>query len=344
MRGMDTSGTMRRGLGGAAGPRMSAVLLCAAAALLIISSVAAMAAEPVATFSIVGYDPATGELGVAVQSKFFAVGAVVPYARADVGAIASQAYGNTTFGPKGLDLLEEGLAVEEVMKALVADDEDREQRQVGIVDANGNAHGYTGSECMDWAGHHVGENYTAQGNILVSEETVLAMARAFEETDGVLGERLMSAIEAGQAAGGDSRGMQSAAILIVKAGGGYGGYNDIYCDLRVDDAEDPIAELRRIFMIWKEQALILEGYRLLEAGESDAAIAIGRRAVSQYPDSAECYYHLACYLSRGGLRDEALEQVIEATARDALLGPRARLDTDLEPLWKDPAFLSVTGE
>jgi len=323
---------------------ITAVLLCATAALLAVTSLAAFAAEPIATFSIVGYDPATGELGVAVQSKFFAVGAVVPWARADVGAIASQAYGNTSFGPKGLDLLEEGLPVDEVMKALLVDDEDRERRQVGIVDANGNSYAYTGSECMDWAGHHTGENYTAQGNILVSEETVLAMARAFEETDGILGEKLMSAIEAGQAAGGDSRGMQSAAILIVKAGGGYGGYNDVYCDLRVDDSEDPIAELRRIFMIWKEEALILEGYRLLEDGEATAAIAIGRRAVDQYPDSAECYYHLACYLSRGGFLDEALEQVREATARDALLGPRARLDTDLQPLWQDPAFLSATGE
>ena len=230
------------------------------------------------------------------------------------------------------------------IKVLLVDDEDREKRQVGIVDASGNAHAHTGSECMDWAGHHTGENYTAQGNILVSEETVLAMARAFDETDGILGERLMRAIEAGQAAGGDSRGMQSAAILIVKAGGGYGGYNDVYCDLRVDDAEDPIAELRRIFMMWKEEALILEGYRLLEAGEATAAIAIGRRAVEQYPDSAECYYHLACYLSRGGFGDEALEHFLEATARDALLGPRARLDTDLEPLWQDPAFLSATGE
>jgi len=331
--------TMRR-------PRLPllVVALCLAALCALALATPAAAGEPVATFSIVGYDPVTGELGVAVQSKFFAVGAVVPWARADVGAIASQAYGNTTFGPLGLDMLEEGMSVDEVMAALLADDEDREQRQVGIVDAAGNALGYTGSECMDWAGHHAGENYTAQGNILVSEKTVLAMAAAFEQTDGVLGERLMTALEAGQAAGGDSRGMQSAAILIVKARGGYGGYNDVYCDLRVDDATDPIAELRRIFMMWKEEALILEGYRLLETGDGVAAIAVGRRAVEQYPESAECYYHLACYLSRGGLRDEALAELREATARDALLGPRARIDPDFEPLWQDPAFLEVTAE
>ncbi|MCD4690844.1 DUF1028 domain-containing protein [bacterium] len=304
----------------------------------------APAAEPIATFSIVGYDPSTGELGVAVQSKFFAVGAVVPWARADVGAIASQAYGNTAFGPRGLALLEEGLPVDEVLNALMVDDDDREQRQVGIVSANGQAAAFTGSECMDWAGHHTGENYAAQGNILVSEDTVLAMARAFEEADAILGERLMRAIEAGQAAGGDSRGMQSAAILIVKNGAGYGGYNDVYCDLRVDDHEDPIAELRRIFTIWKEDALILEGYRLLDAGKTEAAIALGQRATLEYPESAECHYHLACYLSRGELRENAIKELGEAVARDALLGPRARLDPDFEPLWKDDAFLSITNE
>ncbi len=321
-----------------------ACLLLGALALTVATVVPASASEPVATFSIVGFDPATGELGVAVQSKFFAVGAVVPWARADVGAIASQAYGNTSFGPRGLDLLEEGLPVEEVMKALLLDDEERERRQVGIIDAAGNAHAYTGAECLEWAGHRVGENHAAQGNILVSEETVLAMSRAFEETEGVLGERLMRALEAGQAAGGDSRGMQSAAILIVRKGAGYGGYNDVYCDLRVDDAEDPIAELRRIFMIWKEDALILEGYRLLESGDEESAIEIGRSAVRQYPESAECYYHYACYLSRGGLTDEAVEQLGEATSRDPLLGPRARTDPDFEPLWRDPAFLDVTAE
>ncbi|MCK4512674.1 DUF1028 domain-containing protein [bacterium] len=318
--------------------------ICAALAAVTLALLVTWcgATEPVATFSIVAFDEATGELGVAVQSKFFAVGSVVPWARAGVGAIASQAFGNTTFGPRGLDLIEEGLSLEEILDHLLTDDEKREQRQIGIVDASGNSIAFTGDECMDWAGHRSGRNYSVQGNILVSENTVDAMASAFEETEGLLGERLMRAIEAGQEAGGDSRGMQSAAILIVSEGGGYGGYNDRYCDLRVDDHENPIAELRRIFNIWKEVALITEGYRLLDEGDHDKAIALGRRAVEQYPESAECRYHLACYLSRGGMHDEAMRELEKAVAGDAELGPRAKLDPDFEPLKNDPGFHLIT--
>lgn len=327
--------------------RASAVVL-AGLALLALSAMVpaapAAAAEPIATFSIVGYDPETGDLGVAVQSKFFAVGSVVPWASANVGAIASQAYGNTTFGPLGLAMLKSGMSVEAAMDSLLAHDPDAAQRQVGIVDAAGNSHAYTGDECMDWAGHVSGPNFTAQGNILVSEETVAAMANAFRETDGVLGERLMRALEAGQAAGGDSRGMQSAAIYIVREGGGYGGYNDVYCDLRVDDHEDPIAELRRIFDMWKEWALILEGYRLCEADDWEGAFEVGRAAVDLNPLLGEPHYHLACYYSKAGMTDEALRELGTAVELDEPLGPRARLDTDFEPLYDDPAFLEITGE
>ena len=304
----------------------------------------ATALEPIATFSIVAHDPATGDLGVAVQSKFFAVGSVVPWAKADVGAIASQAYGNTTFGPLGLAMLEDGLSVEAVMESLLVRDPDAAQRQVGIVDAKGNSHAYTGDECMDWAGHESGAHFTAQGNILVGEETVGAMARAFAETEGILGERLMRALEAGQAAGGDSRGMQSAAILIVREGGGYGGYNDVYCDLRVDDHEDPIGELRRIFDMWKEWALILEGYRFCEEESWEKAFEVGRSAIRLSPDKGEPHYHLACYYSKAGLRDEALQELRAAVDRDEALGPRARLDTDFEPLYGDPVFIEISGD
>jgi uncharacterized Ntn-hydrolase superfamily protein len=304
----------------------------------------ARASEPVATFSIVAHDSTTGDLGVAVQSKFFAVGSVVPWARSGVGAIASQAYGNTTFGPLGLAMLEDGLSVEAVLESLLVRDPDAAQRQVGIVDAMGNSHAYTGDECMDWAGHASGPHFTAQGNILVGEETVAAMARGFGETEGILGERLMRALEAGQAAGGDSRGMQSAAMLIVREGGGYGGYNDVYCDLRVDDHEDPIAELRRIFDMWKEWALILEGYRLCEEESWERAFEVGRDAVRLGPDKGEPHYHLACYYSKAGMRDEALEELRAAVDRDETLGPRARLDTDFEPLYEDPVFLEISGD
>ncbi len=206
----------------------------------------------VATFSIVGFDPATNEWGVAVQSKFVAVGAVCPWAKAGVGAIATQSYANTNFGPQGLKLLAEGKNAQEVMEILLASDPGREKRQVGIVDSRGNAATFTGAECHDWAGGITGQHYAAQGNILVSEETVQALADTFVSSTGSLAERLLEALAAGQAAGGDSRGKQSAALLIVQEGAGYGGFNDVKVDLRVDDHEQPITELKRVYAVHQE--------------------------------------------------------------------------------------------
>ncbi len=205
---------------------------------------------PFGTFSIVGYDPKTGDLGVAVASKFFAVGAVVPWAKAGVGAVATQSYANTTYGPKGLELLAGGKSPDEVVKALTEDDKQSAQRQVGIVDTKGNTATFTGEKCLMWAGGKTGKNYSAQGNILTSEKVVGVMAEAFEKTEGALAEKLMAALEVGDAAGGDSRGKQSAALLVVRKRGGYGGYNDRYLDLRVDDHAEPIQELRRLLQIW----------------------------------------------------------------------------------------------
>lgn len=206
----------------------------------------------VATFSIVGYDPETKEWGIAVQSKFLAVGAVVPWAKANVGAIATQSYANTKFGPEGLELLAQGKSAQDVLDILIHGDAGRDMRQVGIVDSQGNAATFTGDKCHDWAGGITGQNYAAQGNILVSEETVKAMAEAFESTEGELAHRLLEALDAGQGAGGDSRGQQSAAILVVQDKAGYRGFNDVKVDLRVDDHEEPIKELQRIFGLHRE--------------------------------------------------------------------------------------------
>jgi uncharacterized Ntn-hydrolase superfamily protein len=200
----------------------------------------------VATFSIVAFDPETDSLGVAIQSKFLAVGSVVPWARAGVGAVATQAMANYNYGPRGLGLMAEGHPARQTVEALTSADEDREHRQVGVVDAGGRASTFTGSACFDWAGGVTGEHYAAQGNILVGEETVGAMAATFEETEGDLAARLLGALDAGQEAGGDSRGKQSAALLVVREGGGYGGDNDRVVDLRVDDHPEPIRELIRI--------------------------------------------------------------------------------------------------
>jgi uncharacterized Ntn-hydrolase superfamily protein len=203
------------------------------------------------TYSIVARDPATGEFGVAVQSKFLAVGAVVPWAQAGVGAIATQAFVNTNYGPEGLELLYAGLSTEEVLQQLIESDEKHAERQIGIIGVNGKPVTYTGDNCFDWAGGYTGEHYACQGNILVGQETVMAMARSFEETSGSLCDRLITALAAGQQAGGDSRGQQSAALLVVKERGGYGGLSDRFIDLRVDDHPTPIDELKRILQLHK---------------------------------------------------------------------------------------------
>jgi uncharacterized Ntn-hydrolase superfamily protein len=205
---------------------------------------------PVATFSIVAFDPEQQEWGIAVQSRFLGVGAVVPWAKAGVGAIATQAFANTGYGPAGLELLAVGKTAQETVDQLTGGDERKARRQVGIVDKDGNAATFTGEDCNAWAGGRKGKNWCVQGNILAGEEVVDAMAKAFEEAKGDLGDRLIAALQAGQAAGGDSRGMQSAALLIVKERGGYGG-NDRYRDVRVDDHERPIDELERIYALHK---------------------------------------------------------------------------------------------
>src|SRR5699024_1243252 len=201
------------------------------------------------TFSIVGFDPETDELGIAVQSKFIGVGSVVPWAKAGVGAVATQSFANPAYGPDGLKLMKEGKTAQETIDILVENDDGRSLRQVGIMDANGNAATFTGEECYDWAGGRIGENCVAQGNILVSEATVDALVDTFESSTGSLAERLLVALDAGQEAGGDSRGKQSAAIYIVKEKGGYLKANDRLIDLRVDEHPDPIKELIRIYRL-----------------------------------------------------------------------------------------------
>ncbi|MDR5682400.1 MAG: DUF1028 domain-containing protein, partial [Armatimonadota bacterium] len=192
------------------------------------------------TFSIVAADPQAAEWGVAVASKFLAVGAVVPWATAGAGAVATQAWANLSHGPEGLRLLGEGLSADEVVRRLTDADQGRDHRQLGVVDARGRAASYTGGACLAWAGGRTGDRYACQGNLLAGPEVVSAMAKAFEAGAGrPLPERLLAALEAGQHAGGDRRGQQSAALYVVKEGGSYGGYLDRYVDLRVDDDPQP---------------------------------------------------------------------------------------------------------
>jgi uncharacterized Ntn-hydrolase superfamily protein len=234
-------------------------------------------AEPlVSTYSIVGCDLETRQWGVAVQSKFLAVGALCPFAEAEVGAVATQSYVNPRYGPDGLALLREGLSAAEAVERLTGADEGRAHRQLGIVDSEGRAATYTGEECFDWAGGRTGEGYAAQGNILVGEETVDALAATFEaDTSLPLVQRLIECLAAAQAAGGDRRGQQSAAVIVVQKDGGYAGLWDTLVDLRVDEHERPIEELRRIYGIHRrlfevtprEDWLPLEGELRAEVDE-----------------------------------------------------------------------------
>ena len=228
------------------------------------------------TFSIVARDPETDAVGVAVQSKFVAVGSVVPFASADAGAVATQSFANVAYGPDGLDLLREGHSADEVVEALTSADDDAPQRQVGVVGQDGSVAAFTGEECFDHASDRQGDHYTVQGNILENRETVDAMADAFESTEGGLPEQLLAALQAGNEAGGDQRGEQGAALYVAKPEGGYDGGNDRWIDVRVDDHDHPIDELERVFRIYDITLLEREDpeeYRDLSGETAESVLA-----------------------------------------------------------------------
>jgi len=210
------------------------------------------------TFSIVAYDRRNGDLGVAVQSKFIAVGAVVPWAKAGVGAVATQASANVSYGPRALEMLRSGLTSTQTLERLLAEDRETQVRQAAIVDSKGNVAVHTGKKCMNWAGHVIGDCFSCQGNILAGKEVIDSMAQSYGTVEGDLVDRLLAALTAGQKAGGDRRGQQSAAILVVRERGGYEGFTDRYVDLRVDDSLHPIDELRRITNLYSMTMLSRE--------------------------------------------------------------------------------------
>jgi uncharacterized Ntn-hydrolase superfamily protein len=231
---------------------------------------------PHGTFSIVAWDPHRGEWGVAIQSKFIAAGAVVPWGQAGVGALATQASSDGSQGPKGLELLRKGLSASEVVARLSKESPDRDDIQIGVVDGKGRAAAFTGAHCLEWAGHVVGNGYSVQGNILFSGEVVRAMARTFETTPGDLPERLLATLVAGQREGGDRRGMQSAALLVWKERGGYRGGLDRWIDVRVDDHPTPIEELDRIFRIYDMTLLAREDPASLRPLDTETVMGVQR--------------------------------------------------------------------
>jgi uncharacterized Ntn-hydrolase superfamily protein len=268
------------------------------------------------TFSIVGFDPANGDLGVAVASKFPCVGAVVPWARAGVGAVATQAWANTDLGPDGLRLMAGGMPASSALDAVLESDDGRDERQAGFVDAGGGAATFTGSGCVEWAGGLSGEHFAAQGNILAGEGVVAAMADAFAATAGDLSDRLLAAVLAGDGAGGDRRGKQSAALLVVREGGGYEGRNDRYIDLRVDDHPDAPAELARLFTVWDDTMLARNDPALDATPELVGEIQRRLAALGRYEGAVDGAYDDATrtaieewagwYNLEGRLRDDGL--------------------------------------
>ncbi len=294
--------------------------------------------RPVSTFSIVARDSATGELGVAVASRFFAVGTVVPWARADVGAVATQSFANTTFGWRGLDLLEKGASPAEALSILLRNDPEPERRQVGIVAADGSSTTHTGRECIPWAGGRHGSNYAVQGNILVGEDVVVAMESAFLQTGGTLADRLFAALKAGDSRGGDSRGRQSAALLVVKKNAGYGGFTDRAIDIRVDDSPDPFQELGRLLAYAQMNSAWNEGWTLFTQRKPREALPWIEHAVALAPTNPEVLYDLAVIRLAAGLRQEALEALAKAVALNPKLKAQASSDGDLSALRGDPRF------
>lgn len=302
------------------------------------ATLATLAAPPQpATFSIVGVDPEAGEAGVAVASRFFAVGTVVPHARADVGAVATQAFAETSYGWRGLDLLERGLSPGEVVDVLTRDDERGDRRQLGVVAAGGESATYTGENCMVWAGGRQGPSYAAQGNILTGEDVVTAMERSFVASAGKpLAERLYEALKAGDAAGGDSRGRQSAAILVVRDKAGYGGHTDHAVDIRVDDHADPIGEIGRLLGIALVWDYWNRGWTAFEEGRMKEALVWQERTAERAEGVSSMQpgvlYDLAVIRLANGDAPGARAALDRALELDPKLAEAAKTDADLRDL------------
>ena len=294
------------------------------------------------TYSIIGRDPATGELGMGVQSKAFGAGNRAMHAKGGLVIIAHQASANPMYGAVGIQLLQAGYSPEEALEMMVGSDEGRDRRQVAILDQQGRTAAWTGTGASDWKGHRCGVDYCAQGNILTGPEVVDAMAASFEASTGPLAERLMEALDAAQEAGGDARGMQSGAILVV-APRVNGGYSDRVVDIRVDDHDEPLAELRRVLNMYRSGQMLREAARLRRDGDLRGAAGIARRASAKSPENDNAWVSMAAILVEAGREDlafDALERAVELNP-----GRRRTLpnDDDFESIREDPRFLSIVG-
>lgn len=300
------------------------------------------------TYSIVALDPENGDLGVAVASKFFAAASIVPSAKWGVGAVATQAFANATYGPRGIELLEQGLSAEEVVKRLIAEDpEGGDRRQLAVVDAHGRVANHTGSKCTSWAGavksEHRPHIYSAQGNILESEAVVKAMGRAFESAEGELADKLMAALEAAEASGGDHRGRQSAGMLVVRKGAGFNGFTDRYIDIRVDDHPEPLPELRRLLARAHVIAHIFRSIEYDKTGDLEGVIRELEQALARDPNYPDSHYSLAGAYARTGETVRALAELQKALALNPKLKTLAGMDPNLKSLKENPEYQRLVG-
>jgi uncharacterized Ntn-hydrolase superfamily protein len=307
---------------------MKKLFLCALLLAIGTNIAVPQSLPPVSTFSIVAIDPQTGELGVAVASRYFSVGSVVPWAMADVGAVATQANVNVGYGQQAIDLLRQGMTAPEALKKLLADDKfpGKDGRQVAIVDAKGNVAAYTGPNAPNWAGDRQGKTWSAQGNILVGPQVPEAMGKAFEATQGELAEKLFAALKAGDAAGGDSRGRQSASMLVMRKGGGRNINNDRTIYINVDDNPDPFSELRRLLDLNLAYLYGDQTFKDIDAGNMEKARAAAQKAVSYSPNSFGSRMRLAFLSYLAGEKQASLDEFAKAKA----LNP-----TNFDKQWKE---------
>ncbi len=286
------------------------------------------------TFSIVARDPQTGEMGVAVQSHWFSVGTIVTWAEAGVGAIATQSFVNASFGPRGLEMLKQGMTPQQAVDSLLASDDGREFRQLAIIDSKGNVASYTGRKCVQPAGNLTGDNFSTQANLMINDKVWPAMAEAFKNTTGPLAERMMAALEAGQKAGGDIRGKQSAALLVVKGKSTGKVWEDRLIDLRVDDSPEPIKELKRLLKVHRAYDHMNAGDLAVEKGDMKQALKEYSTAEEMFPDNAEMKYWHAVTLANNGKLDESLPIFREVFNMDENW-------RDLTPRLIEPGLLTV---
>ena len=273
--------------------------------------------EPLAhTFSIVARDPETGEMGVAVQSHWFSVGSLVAWGEAGVGVVATQSFVNPSFGQRGLELLKKGMTAQEAVDLLISEDEGRDVRQLAIVDSKGNSAGYTGAKCISEAGNKVGDNYSVQANMMLTNQVWGAMSEAFEKSSGPLAERLVTALEAAQKVGGDIRGKQSACLLVVKGNATGNIWEDRLIDLRVEDNPDPINEIKRLLKVFRAYEHMNNGDLAVEKNDMKLAMDEYNSAMKMFPENLEMKYWTAVSLANTGEIEKSLPMFKEIFALD----------------------------